>query len=54
MSASKILWGQVLAVFGIILTSIWTATHWTASALGYQSELGAPWFNIIGTPIYHP
>ena len=38
MSAAKILWGQVLAVVLIILMSVWAATQWTASALGYQPD----------------
>ena len=42
MSATKILWGQVFAVLTITLFGIWTATQWTAHALGYQPELGAP------------
>ena len=54
MSAAKILWGQVLAVFVIILASIWAATQWTASALGFQAELGAPWFLLFGHPVYRP
>ena len=54
MSAAKILWGQVLAVFLIILASVWAATQWTASALGFQSELGAPWFTAFGLPVYRP
>ena len=54
MQATRILWGQVLAVFIIILAGIWSATQWTASALGYQSELGAPWFMIGDWPIYSP
>ena len=52
MSAAKILWGQVLAVFVVILTSVWAATQWTASALGFQPELGAPWFALFGHPVY--
>ena len=44
MSAAKILWGQILAVLIIIVASVWSATQWTASALGFQPELGAPWF----------
>lgn len=39
MSAAKILWGQVLAVVLIILMSVWAATQWTASALGYPTLL---------------
>lgn len=54
MSAAKILWGQVLAVFMIILLSVWVATQWTASALGFQPELGAPWFSLFGHPVYRP
>ncbi|GAY19953.1 conjugal transfer protein TraG [Sphingobium fuliginis] len=54
MSAAKILWGQVLAVFVIILASIWAATQWTASALGFQPELGTPWFSAFGHPVYRP
>lgn len=30
MSATKILWGQVLTVFAIVLVTTWTATEWTA------------------------
>ncbi len=54
MSAAKILWGQVLVVLAIILASVWGATQWTASALGYQSELGQPWFALFGMPVYRP
>jgi type IV secretion system protein VirD4 len=54
LSAAKILWGQVLAVFMIILLSVWAATQWTASALGFQPELGAPWFSLFGHPVYRP
>jgi len=54
MSAAKILWGQVLAVFVIILVSVWAATQWTASTLGFQPELGAPWFALFGHPVYRP
>ncbi|MBS0483173.1 MAG: conjugal transfer protein TraG [Proteobacteria bacterium] len=54
MSAAKILWGQVLAVAFIILTSVWAATQWTASALGFQPELGTPWFLAFGHPVYRP
>ncbi|WP_328279484.1 conjugal transfer protein TraG [Sphingobium sp.] len=54
MSATKILWGQVIAVFLIVLSSIWSATQWTASALAYQPELGPPWFMVGDWPIYPP
>ena len=54
MSATKILWGQIITVFLIVLTAIWSATQWTASALAYQPELGPPWFMVGNWPIYPP
>ena len=54
MSATKILWGQIITVFLIVLTAIWSATQWTASALAYQPELGSPWFMVGDWPVYPP
>lgn len=54
MSATKILWGQILAVFVIVLLTTWAATQWTAYRLGFQPQLGAPWFEVAGWPIYYP
>jgi type IV secretion system protein VirD4 len=55
MSATKILWGQVTIVFSIVLLALWAATQWTAWRLGYQSQLGLPWFELAGSvPIYLP
>ncbi|MFS3135630.1 conjugal transfer protein TraG [Gluconacetobacter sacchari] len=54
MPATKILWGQILAVFAIVLLAIWTATEWTAWRLGFQPELGRPWFEILHFPFYLP
>jgi type IV secretion system protein VirD4 len=54
MTAGKILWGQVSLVFLILLASVWGATQWTAAQLGYQAQLGAPWFEVFSLPIYHP
>lgn len=54
MSATKILWGQILVVFLIVLMSIWGATQWTAWQLGFQAQLGMPWFDLAGIPIYYP
>ena len=50
----KILWGQILAVGSVVLLFIWGATQWTAAALGFQPELGAPWFRLGGYPVYPP
>jgi type IV secretion system protein VirD4 len=54
MSATKILWGQILVVFLLVLGGIWGATQWTAASLAYQPELGPPWFMAFGHPVYPP
>jgi type IV secretion system protein VirD4 len=54
MPATKILWGQIGAVFLIVLIAVWSATQWTASALAYQPELGDHWFTAFGWPVYPP
>ena len=54
MSATKIQWGQLTAVLSIVLAATWAATQWTAASLGYQPQLGAPWFTIAGWPVYPP
>jgi type IV secretion system protein VirD4 len=54
MSATKILWGQITVVFLTVLLTIWGATEWTAWRLGFQPELGRPWFQFAGMPVYCP
>ncbi len=54
MQGTSVLFGQVLAVFGIVVAGTWGATQWTAAHLGYQLRLGTPWFDFLGVPIYHP
>jgi type IV secretion system protein VirD4 len=55
MSATKILWGQIVIVLAIVLATMWAATQWVAWKLGYQPQLGQPWFELIsGVPIYFP
>ena len=53
MTPTKLLIGQIMIVFAIVLAGIWLATQW-AAALAYQPELGAPWFIALGRPIYRP
>ncbi|MBL6854182.1 MAG: conjugal transfer protein TraG [Alphaproteobacteria bacterium] len=54
MSATKILWGQILVVSLIVLATNWAATQWTAWQLGFQPQLGRPWFELFGWPVYYP
>jgi type IV secretion system protein VirD4 len=55
MSATRILWGQILVVFTVVFVTMWTATQWTAWRLGYQPQLGQPWFELAhGIPVYLP
>jgi type IV secretion system protein VirD4 len=54
MNATKILWGQILFVSVVVLAFVWTATEWTAWRLGFQPQLGQPWFELFGWPVYRP
>lgn len=54
MSGTKILWGQILVVALLALAGVWLATQWTAWRLGFQPQLGPPWFWLGGWPVYPP
>jgi type IV secretion system protein VirD4 len=54
MSATKILWGQLLFVSLVVLAFLWGATEWTAWRLAYQPQLGPAWFMIGQWPLYQP
>ena len=54
MTPTKLLIGQILVVFSIVIAGVWAATQWAAAMLAYQPELGSPWFRLDGVPIYHP
>ena len=54
MNGTKVMWGQLAAVFAIALAGVWAATQWTAWRLAFQPELGRPWFDLAGWPIYPP
>ncbi|MBI5163286.1 MAG: conjugal transfer protein TraG [Magnetospirillum sp.] len=54
MTPTKILIGQIAVVFAIVIGSLWAATQWAAAMLGYQARLGAPWFELLGWPVYLP
>lgn len=54
MSGTSILWGQIIAVTLIAVTAVWSATQYVAWSLGFQPQLGQPWFWIAGWPVYYP
>ncbi|KQX19185.1 MULTISPECIES: conjugal transfer protein TraG [unclassified Sphingomonas] len=54
MTPTKLLIGQILIVFAIVIAGVWIATQWAAAALAYQPQLGSPWFEMFGRPIYRP
>ncbi len=54
MSGTRILWGQIVLVLGEVLACIWGATQWTAWRLGFQPQLGTPWADLAGMPLYPP
>ncbi|CAM4140510.1 MULTISPECIES: conjugal transfer protein TraG [Roseobacteraceae] len=54
MRGGRILWGQIAIVFTIVLVMTWAATQWVAFRLGFQPQLGAPWFELAGLPVYYP
>ncbi|TIR18294.1 MAG: conjugal transfer protein TraG [Mesorhizobium sp.] len=54
MTPTKLLVGQIALVFAIVVVGVWAATQWCAHMLGYQPQLGAPWFIAAGWRIYKP
>nr|WP_316628608.1 conjugal transfer protein TraG [uncultured Brevundimonas sp.] len=54
MRGGRILWGQIAVVLTIVFITTWAATQWTAWRLGFQPQLGSPWFELAGWPIYYP
>ena len=54
MRGGRILWGQIAVVFTIVLVMTWAATQWVAFRLGFQPQLGNPWFELVGLPVYYP
>lgn len=54
MTPTKVLIGQALIVFAIIIGTLWFATQWTAHALQFHPRLGVPWLTIGQYPIYYP
>ena len=54
MTPTKLLIGQILVTFAIVMLGLWAATQWAAAMLAYQPELGPPWFELDTLPLYRP
>src|SRR3981189_2060004 len=54
MSATKILWGQLLFVSVVVVAFLWAATEWTAWRLAFQPQLGPARFVIGHWPVHQP
>ncbi|MEE9454647.1 MAG: conjugal transfer protein TraG [Paracoccaceae bacterium] len=54
MTPSKLLYGQIIFTFAIVIGAVWGATQWTAHMLAYQPRLGPAWFEIADYPVYIP
>ena len=54
MRGGRILWGQIAVVFTIVMVMTWAATQWVAFRLGFQPQLGNPWIELAGWPLYYP
>jgi type IV secretion system protein VirD4 len=54
VTPTKLLIGQILVVFAIVVLGVWAATEWAAAMLAFQPQLGSPWFHLGGLPVYRP
>jgi type IV secretion system protein VirD4 len=54
MSASRIYFGQSLAVISVVILGLWLATEFIAARFGFSVRLGPPWFELGGLPLYAP
>jgi len=54
MTPTKLLIGQILIVFAIVIAGLWLATQWAAAMLAYQPELGRPWAILGSHSLYRP
>ncbi len=54
MTPTKLLIGQILVVFAIVIGAVWVATQWIASQLDFQPRLGPAWVTLADYPIYYP
>lgn len=54
MTPTKLLVGQIIIVFSIVIGTVWGATQWVAQQLAFQPRLGSAWFEVADYPVYPP
>lgn len=54
MTPTRLLVGQILVCFGMVILGVWAATQWAAAMLGHQPQLGPPMFILFDVPVYRP
>ena len=54
VTPTKLLIGQIIVVFAVVVVGLWAATQWAAAMLAYQPELGRPWLIVGRVPVYVP
>jgi type IV secretion system protein VirD4 len=54
MTPTKLLVGQMLVVFAIVIVGVWFVTEWCAAELGFPPQRGSPWFVLLGVPVCCP
>ncbi|HEY5237374.1 MAG TPA: conjugal transfer protein TraG [Rhizomicrobium sp.] len=54
MTPTKFLFGQIAVVLAVATGGLWFATEWAAWHLGFQPQLGAPWFAVLSLQFYAP
>ncbi len=54
MSATRIYFGQSLAVVSVVILGLWLATEFIAARFGFSVRLGPPCFELGGLPLYAP
>lgn len=54
MTPTKLLVGQILVCFAMVILGVWAATQWAAAMLGHQPQLGPPMFTLFDIPVYRP
>lgn len=54
VNPTKLLIGQIIVVFAIVILGIWAATQWCGAMLGYSAWLGPPLRTVFGWRVYKP